>query len=212
MRRVLLLTAAVAALAAPTAFAKEGAQAHLLARLPASPRPGSLVTVRWSVDVPGANGKRRPFGAIGMFVRLVSRSGFSTSAIARQYRPPYRVRIRVPAGGIARVRFGLEGTSCGPAGCKPSPAFFPLITGADTKATGENEGGSHRDQVDVLAARRRAGGHGTRPCLRPRRHARRVIGLTRRAVAAAAARPRARSRSSLPPRRRTASSCRAPRS
>src|SRR6266498_5935840 len=78
-----------------------------------------------------------------------------------------------------------------------------------------------------------AGGHGTSPCLRPRRHARRVVRprrqgqgvgslrrrhgchrrrLTRRAVAAAAARPRARSRSSLLPRRRTASSCRAPRS
>ena len=61
-----------------------------------------------------------------MFVRLVGRTGASTSATASESRPPYRVRIRVPAGGIRSVRFGLEGTSCGPPGCKPSPIFFPL--------------------------------------------------------------------------------------
>jgi hypothetical protein len=126
MRRLLPLAVAVAALAVPAASAKEGAQAHLLAPLPAHPAPGSLITIRWSIDVPGARGKRVPFGAIGMFVRLVGRAGSSTSATAPQYQPPYRVRIRVPAGGIRSVRFGLEGTSCGPAGCKPSPMFFPL--------------------------------------------------------------------------------------
>ena len=47
---------------------------------------------------------------------------------------------------------------------------------------------------------------------RRRRHGCRRRRLTRRAVAAAAPRPRARSRPSLLPRRRTASSCRAPRS
>lgn len=126
MRRLLPLAVAVAALAAPAASAKEGAQAHLLAPLPTRPIPGSLITVRWSVDVPGAHGTRVPFGAIGMFLRLLGRNGGSTSATAAQYRPPYRVRIRVPAGGIRAVRFGLEGTSCDPSGCRPSPMFFPL--------------------------------------------------------------------------------------
>ena len=126
MRRLLPLALAVAALAAPAASAKEGAQAHLLARLPLHPIAGSLIIVRWSVDLPGANGTRVPFGASGMFVRLLGRAGSSTSATAAQYRPPYQVRIRVPAGGIRSVRFGLEGTSCGPSGCKPSPIFFPL--------------------------------------------------------------------------------------
>jgi hypothetical protein len=126
MKRVLLLAAAVAALAAPAASAKEGAQAHLLASLPAHPLVGSLISVRWSVDLPGTPGTRRPFGATGMFVRLLGRAGASTSATARQYEPPYRVRIRVPAGGIRSIRFGLMGTGCGPSGCKPSPLFFPL--------------------------------------------------------------------------------------
>jgi hypothetical protein len=126
MKRTVLLAAVFAVLAAPAASAKEGAQEHLLARLPAHPRAGSLITIRWSVDVPGTPGKRQPFGAIGMFVRLRSRSGVTTNATAPQYEPPYHVSIRVPAGGIRSIRFGLMGTSCGPSGCKPSPMFFPL--------------------------------------------------------------------------------------
>jgi hypothetical protein len=126
VRRALPLVAVIGALAAPAASAKEGAQAHLLTQLPANPAAGSLISVRWSVDVPGTDGARRPFGAIGMFVRLVGRNGGSTSATAPQYEPPYRVHIRVPAGGIRSIRFGLMGTSCGPSGCKPSPMFCPL--------------------------------------------------------------------------------------
>jgi hypothetical protein len=126
VKRMLPLAAAVAVLVAPAASAKEGAQAHLLSPLPAHPLVGSLISVRWSVDVPGTQGKRRPFGAIGMFVRLLGRDGASTSATAQQYEPPYHVRVSVPAGGIRSIRFGLMGTSCGPSGCKPSPIFFPL--------------------------------------------------------------------------------------
>ncbi len=127
MRRILTLALFVAALAAPAASAKDGAQAHLLTPLPTHPTPRSLITVRWTVDVLGSHGKRVRFGAIGMFVRLVGRSGVSTSATAPQtHGPPYRVQIRVPRGGIQRILFGLMGTSCGPAGCSPSPAFFPL--------------------------------------------------------------------------------------
>jgi len=61
-----------------------------------------------------------------MFVRLLGRHGASTSATAHQYEPPYHVRIRVPAGGISGIRFGLMGTACGPSGCTPSPIFFSL--------------------------------------------------------------------------------------
>jgi len=126
MKRALLLAGVIAVLAAPAASAKEGAQAHLLAPLPAHPLAGSLISVRWSVDVPGTPGTRRAFGAIGMFVRLLGRDGASTNATAQQYEPPYHVRIRVPVGGIRGIRFGLMGTGCAPSGCKPSPIFFPL--------------------------------------------------------------------------------------
>jgi hypothetical protein len=123
-----LLGAVVVALVlAVPAAAKEGAQAHLLSHLPRQAAPGSFVSIRWSVDVPGTNGRRVPFGAIGMFVRLRGIGGAQTSATASQKEgPPYSVRIRVPRGGIHAIRFGLMGTGCDPAGCRPSPIYFPL--------------------------------------------------------------------------------------
>jgi hypothetical protein len=126
MKRVLCLVAAALVAAAP-ASAKEGARAHLLRPLPAHPTPGRLITVRWSVDVPGSGGTRVPFSAVGMFVRLVGRDGSSTTAGAMQaVGPPYSARIRVPRGGIRRIRFGLMGTSCDSTRCWSSPGFFPL--------------------------------------------------------------------------------------
>lgn len=117
----------VALAVAASAAAKEGAQAHLLARLPTHLVPGQVITIRWTVDVPGAKSTRVPFSAIGMFVRLLGTGGASTKATAPQLEgPPYSVRIRVPRGGIRQIRFGLDGTSCGPSGCSPSPAYFPL--------------------------------------------------------------------------------------
>jgi hypothetical protein len=110
---VVLVALAVAAGAA----AKEGAQAHLLAPLPKHPTPGTKITVRWTVDVPGPNGTRSGFSAMGMFVRLVGRGGASTTALAKEDGPPYSARIRVPKGGIRSVRFGLAGTT---------EHFFPL--------------------------------------------------------------------------------------
>jgi hypothetical protein len=116
--RILLIATAVAALAAPVALAKEGAQAHLLAPLPRHPIPGRLITVRWTVDVPGPGGRREGLSAIGMFVRLVGAKGASTTATAREAAgPPYSARIRVPRGGIRAIRFGLAGST---------KVFFPL--------------------------------------------------------------------------------------
>jgi hypothetical protein len=118
MKGSLVVFAVALAVAAP-ATAKEGAQAHLLTPLPASPVPGTLITVRWTVDVPSASGRRVPFGAQGMFVRLIGRGGAMTSATSPQtHGPPYSVHIRVPRGGIRVVRFGLR--------ARPADVFFPL--------------------------------------------------------------------------------------
>ena len=100
------------------AWAKEGAQAHLLRPPPKSATPGTLITVRWSVDVPGEDGKREGMSAVGMFVRLVGPGGASTMALARENGgPPYSARIRVPRGGIRLIRFGVAGTT---------PFYFPV--------------------------------------------------------------------------------------
>ena len=117
MKRFLCVLVVALATAVPAA-AKEGARAHLLAPLPTRPTPGTFITVRWSVDVPGPNGTRDGLSAIGMFVSLVGRDGTSTTAQSREnVGPPYSARIRVPRGGIRTIRFGIEGST---------PFYFPL--------------------------------------------------------------------------------------
>jgi hypothetical protein len=127
--RLILCAALVAVFVVPSATAKEGAQAHLLRPLPDSAAPGSFVTVRWSVDVPGPHGTRVPFGADGMFVRVTGKSGASIRAYTLHAGPPFEARVRVPAGGIRAVRFGLMGTACDASGCRASPMWFPLTRG-----------------------------------------------------------------------------------
>jgi hypothetical protein len=108
----------VALAAATGAAAKEGAQAHLLKPLPRNATPGTFITVRWRVDVPGPKGTREGISAVGMFVRLVGRGGVSTVALARESAgPPYSTRVRVPRGGIRLARFGVAGST---------PFYFPL--------------------------------------------------------------------------------------
>src|SRR5258706_4078885 len=117
----------VALAAAVPAAAKDGAQAHLLAPLPTNSPPGTFITVRWSVDVPRTDGNRVPFGAIGMFVKLVGRSGPSTTATAPQtHGPPYSVHIRIPPGGIRNIQIGLHGWALTPSGKHPAPELFPI--------------------------------------------------------------------------------------
>jgi hypothetical protein len=117
VKRLACLLAVALAAAAPAA-AKEGAQAHLLRPLPAAATPGTLITVRWSVDVPGPNGTREGLSAVGMFVRLVGPGGASAVALAREAAgPPYSARVRVPSGGIRLARFGVAGAP---------PFYFPL--------------------------------------------------------------------------------------
>ncbi|HZQ80580.1 MAG TPA: hypothetical protein VFB25_01235 [Gaiellaceae bacterium] len=125
MRRLLAVVLLAGALAVPAA-AKEGAQAHLLSKLPAHAKAGSWVVVRWRVDVPGSNGTRVAFGAENMFVQLVGSHGAKTRAYANQalhYGPPYSARIRVPRGGIHAIRFGVMGSN----GHGPAPMFFTFV-------------------------------------------------------------------------------------
>ena len=103
--------------------ALEAALAKLRKFDAAHPRAGAMIKIRWTVTVPAAGGKREPFSAIGMFVRLIGSNHATTTATAAQtHGPPYRVRIRVPRGGIRAIRFGLHGTNDN----GPSDIFFPL--------------------------------------------------------------------------------------
>jgi hypothetical protein len=121
----LLVTSAVVA-AAP-AVAKEGVVARLVTPIPREAEPGSTITVVWtlaSVD----DGKRRPFGAGGVFVRLFGPHGSrSPRAYASELgRGRYRARVVVPREGVSRVVIGLMGTRCDANGCRPAPVRFPI--------------------------------------------------------------------------------------
>jgi hypothetical protein len=121
MRRCICLGLVLLAAAATPAAAKEGARARLLARLPIHAKAGALITVRWTVQVRGPSGKLVPFDANPMFAKLIGK-GKASTAFARQFRPPYSVRIRVPRGGIKNIKVGLMGYSTS----GPAPAFFPI--------------------------------------------------------------------------------------
>ena len=123
MKLVLVSLAALTALmAAQGATPKEGAEVRLTSSLPLDALPGTSIQVAWAVTVPDEHGRRRPFNAIGMFVRLLSRTGapatigFASATAHEDGR--YDARVAVPAGGIGGVRAGLRGST---------DIFFPVV-------------------------------------------------------------------------------------
>jgi hypothetical protein len=112
---------------APGGTSKEGARARLLTALPLVAKPGSAIQVRWAVDVPDGHGGRRPFGAGGMFVRLLSKTAAPSTIGFADGGGRFQAMLRVPAGGIGGVRVGLRGTRCDASGCRASDALFPLV-------------------------------------------------------------------------------------
>jgi hypothetical protein len=99
---------------APGAATKEDARARLTTAVPLGAAPGTAIRVRWSVSVPDGKGGRAPFGAMNMFVRLLSRTGASaTTGFSPQTRQTgrYSAQVKVPEGGIGGIRMGLRGTT-----------------------------------------------------------------------------------------------------
>lgn len=117
MRLVLLSgsVAIVALAAASGAATKGGEQAHLTSAIPLGAQPGSTLRIGWRVDAPDEGGARGPFNAIGMFVRLLSRTGApATTGFAQGGGHPdgrYAADVPVPSGGIGGIRTGLRGTT-----------------------------------------------------------------------------------------------------
>jgi hypothetical protein len=114
-RLFVAIVVALTALAVVTlAPAKEGARARLTTPLPLSAVPTTTIHVEWKVEFPGNNGGR-PFNAIGMFARLLSRTGGpSTIGFASAIGHAdgrYAAGMSVPTGGIGGVRMGLRGTT-----------------------------------------------------------------------------------------------------
>lgn len=112
--------------AGSAALAKEGVNARLLTPLRTDAAPGEQLAVAWALAGTDEHGRRQPFNAIGVFVRLLSASGgrptigFATPDAHPQGR--YDAQVSVPQGGIGAVQIGLRGTSDGAS----SDVLFPL--------------------------------------------------------------------------------------
>ena len=81
--------------------------------VPADAQPGEPLRVAWTLGFDDA-GTRRPFNAIGVFVRLrgagrASTIGFATPTAHADGR--YDAEVAVPPGGIGAVEIGLRGTT-----------------------------------------------------------------------------------------------------
>jgi hypothetical protein len=124
---IALLAATSLAVAAASADAKEGVEARILTPIAREAAPGTRVTVVWtlaSVD----EGRRIPFGASAVFIRLFGPGGARTPRAfgAEVAHGRFRASPRIPRGGVTRVVIGLMGTACDANGCRPSPALFPI--------------------------------------------------------------------------------------
>ena len=126
MSRLLALVA-LAALATslvgatPTA-AKEGVVARVLAPIERDARPGTKVVVVWTLSFSDETGKRHPFNAEGVFVRVGGVRSLVDYAGAQRPLGRYRAVIRVPGSGIRSLKFGLMGWN----NYGPASVFFPI--------------------------------------------------------------------------------------
>jgi len=123
---LIAVTGAVLVGATPTA-AKEGVVARVLTPIPRNAPAGTKLTVVWTLSSV-EDGRRRPFGAGGVFIRLFGSDGARSSRVyaSELGRGRYRATAAVPRGGVRRVVIGLMGTSCDANDCRPAPKVFPI--------------------------------------------------------------------------------------
>lgn len=135
------LATLVAGTAATVGLAKEGATARLIGDPALRAKPGKTIRIAWAVETEDAAGERGQFDAIGMFVRLLSRTGAApTMAFATEYEHingRYTADVQVPEGGVGGIRFGLRAAPSG---------LFPLANDPFTSPGGV--------RCDVAAFRR----------------------------------------------------------
>ena len=107
---------AVLALLASTTvvLGKEGMRASLTTPIPSRAAPGDEILLAWTLTVVDGNMQSQPFSAEYVFVQLLSPTREATIAFATggdHARGEYAARVKVPAGGIAAIQFGIRGTT-----------------------------------------------------------------------------------------------------
>ena len=126
MRPTLLLCVliAAAALLAMPAAAKEGVRAELDEPVRLGTPPGETIKVAWHL----ADAEGRPFGAGGIYLRVTRCGGRSPMTVpaTERSRGGYSARLKVPKGGIRRLRVGLRGWRIMGDRKERADVFFPF--------------------------------------------------------------------------------------
>ena len=126
-RAAVLLALVGAAVLAGPAVAKEDVQATLLTPVQLDATPGEEITVAWTLVSIDDQGKQRPFGASGVYIRLSSAvDGEPTIGAAAGDEGRYEATVLVPEGGIGSIKIGLQGWMSDPTGTHRSDVFFPI--------------------------------------------------------------------------------------
>lgn len=133
MRRsahVFVVVGAAALVAALPAAAKEDVQATLASAVALDAPSGTELTVAWSLFSVDETGQRQPFGANGVFVRLLSASGAASqvgvSPVGAYDTGEYEASVVVPEGGIRDIEIGLTGWVSDANGTRRSDVIFPI--------------------------------------------------------------------------------------
>lgn len=111
------------------AGAKEDVRATLTSPVPLDAPAGTPLTVTWTLVFVDENGQRRPFGADGVFVRLLGASGAESEGIATDGAHDtgeYEKTVLVPEGGIRDIELGLRGWVIDANGTRRSDLIFPI--------------------------------------------------------------------------------------
>ena len=86
--------------------------------------------MEWKLTYLDDDGKRKPFGAGDVFVRLVSASGAAATegfdSRGAHPRGEYAATVIVPEGGVGRVEIGLRGWATGPGRTRRADVLFPI--------------------------------------------------------------------------------------
>ncbi len=121
-----------------------------MTRIPLDAPAGTRLEVRWRLFSVGDRDQREPFGANGVFVRLLSRSGADPEeglAPDGAYATgEYEALVTVPEGGIGDVVIGLMGWRSGAGGTHRGDLIFPIandpVAGRPARASEGPDGGS----------------------------------------------------------------------
>jgi hypothetical protein len=149
-----LLAFAAALFSAMPVAAKDGVHATLTTNVRLDAAPGTKLEIGWRLAYV-EDGKRRAFGASGVFVRLGSASGAAAeTGYAKEDRGAYTATVAVPEGGIGDVQVGLRGYTSGVRTGR-SDLLFPITNDPLPGAAQLSSRAPHQPSSESAASGRR---------------------------------------------------------